>query len=69
MLWFHKHKWKIVSTSHAPRATSVKNLYGNGHIARVLLEGITHIYYKCSECGLIKQDYVYGKFMDNQIKV
>ncbi len=62
------HKWNIEHTNVVP-SRELSRLKGQEDmpaevlfLLRIQIEGVTHIYYKCSKCGLVKQDRVFGAY-------
>lgn len=51
---FHTHNWEVVSSDYAP---GVNDWYFEDGVRF----GVTHVYFKCTECGDIKQKDFTGK--------
>lgn len=66
MSLFHEHKWKVASTDYTPgmHFTEVEGAY-LPDLQRATM-GTTHVYSKCSECGLLKQQDFSGHFKPTQ---
>jgi len=62
MSLFHKHSWKIVSTYYTPPALNFEAKGVSQELAEQVLNGTTHIYQRCEECGDIKQKDFTGHF-------
>lgn len=65
MSWFHEHKWKVESTSF----TEPLNINGKftirGPVVEYsdILQGVTHVYMRCKECGDLQEKKVNGKYV------
>jgi hypothetical protein len=55
------HQDEIIGTSYNPPAAKADHVEGY-ELIRMLTEGVTNIYFKCSKCGRISEQRVYGKF-------
>lgn len=68
MSLFHKHVWKLVSTSFTPPMGKFSADKIPMSAFKTLTQGVTHIYQKCERCGEIRERFVYGKFTGEEVE-
>lgn len=63
-LFGHTHIWKVVSTDYTAPHQDIRDIRSsNINLIKATMQGVTHIYQKCSLCGKIREQNVYGKFV------
>ena len=59
-----EHQWEVQSVSHTMPILVMGKITCEGQTAfnaiREVLEGVTHVYLKCSRCGDFKENRMFG---------
>lgn len=61
------HKWKVDRTCYTPPSNRVRKI-NTDYLARIILEGVTHIYMRCIKCGEFKEDECLGKYVPGELE-